>query len=249
MPSTDTYPSGRLFNYMTFHRVRFPSPTSAHTEPFGGPDAAVHWIFGTDSSLDGSGMRTRVSDVWGGAAFYPDLRAAEAVIDDLTGRLPWLSDTLEAWHALLCPISHRGKVNWFGPFEAASQFSPVCPDPGGPLVVLTSAGFNVLPPEQLKADLPRRVDFSINVDRVRVWYAKLPGNLARGVFQTGPVGSDGMTFTLWRNDVAMTQAAYQSGIHRIQVDRYKTEHTADRSSFTRARILRSLGTWDGIALP
>jgi hypothetical protein len=77
------------------------------------------------------------------------------------------------------------------------------------------------------------------------WYGTLPGNIVRANFNLRYLGVDGLTFTLWRDDAAMADAAYKAGIHRIQVDRYKTEHTADRSSFTRTRLLRSTGTWDG----
>ena len=157
-----------------------------------------------------------------------------------------MSQTIESWHALLYPISHRGVVNWFGEFEAASEFVPVPNDPGGRLVVLTSAGFNAVAPNEIAADLPRRADFLRNVERVRAWYATLPSNLERAIFTFPPL--DGMTVTLWDSDEAMTQAAYAAGIHRTQVDRYKKEHTADRTSFTRARILRSVGTWDGKSL-
>jgi hypothetical protein len=67
------------------------------------------------------------------------------------------------------------------------------------------------------------------------------------VFQTGSVGTDGMTFTLWENDAAMAEAAYRPGIHRTQLERYKMEQTADHSSFTRERIPLSSGR--GMVLP
>jgi hypothetical protein len=237
--------SGKPVTYMTFHRVRFPTPISAHNTVVDGPGAAVLWRFGPDSLLDETGLRTRVSDVWGGVAIYPDLNSAESVLSDLTAQLPFTAEAVEGWHALLCPIAHRGEVNWFEPLF---QLVPVSHDPGGPLVVLTTAGYNALPPDELKADMPRRIDFLANVDRARAWFATSAGNIAHGVFGPQPVGPDGMTFTLWENDAAMAEAAYRPGIHRIQLDRYKTEHTADRSSFTRARILRCIGTWDGNAL-
>ena len=171
--------------------------------------------------------------------------AAEAVIDDPVRALPFLSGTVEAWHALLCPISHRGQVNWFGRLEDAARFKPSAEDPGGPLVVMTSAGFDPLPREELQADMPRRIDFITNVHRVLDWYASLPGDILPGNFQVGSARTDGMTVSLWRNDTAMMEAAYKPGIHRTQLDRYKTESIADRTSFTRARRVRSVGCWSG----
>jgi hypothetical protein len=120
---------------------------------------------------------------------------------------------------------------------------------GGRLVVLTSAGFNDLPRDQLMADMPRRIDFLRNVDRVIDWYATLPPNLARANLHLRAMGHiDGLTVSVWESDEAMMAAAYKPGIHHTQLDRYKAEHTADRSSFTRARLLRAKGSWDGVAL-
>jgi hypothetical protein len=238
----------RPFTYMTFHRVRFSSPLSAHETSITGPGRALHWLFGPDSPQGDDGLRTRVSTVWGGAGFYADIGEAEATIVNLRSELAFGHEVAEAWHAILCPISHKGETNWFGSLDRAASFVPVKTDPGGALIALTSAGYNALPPAELKADLPRRIDFIANVDRVRAWYATLPGSVALGIFNPNPIGTDGLTFSLWRDDEAMMAAAYRPGIHRTQLDRYKVEHTADRSSFTRARILRCIGTWDGVTI-
>jgi hypothetical protein len=132
--------------WMTFHRVRFPMMVDANEQHCDGPAGAGHWLFGPDSRLDDSGLRTTVSDVWGGMAFYTHRSAAEAVVDDPATYLPSLSGAVEAWHALLCPISHRGQTTWFGRMENAARLVPTITDPGGLLAVMTSAGFNTLPP-------------------------------------------------------------------------------------------------------
>jgi hypothetical protein len=36
------------------------------------------------------------------------------------------------------------------------------------------------------------------------------------------------------------------GFHRTQIARYKSEKTADRTSFTRFRPLQTSGQWDGV---
>jgi hypothetical protein len=240
----DAIPTEPL-TWMTFHRMRFHKGIDANECRFDGPLGATYTLLGPDSRLDENGMRTTVSDVWGGMAFYTDQRAAEAVIADPAALIPSLIEAVESWHALLCPISHRGHTTWFGRLENASRLVPAITDPGGPLAVMTSAGFNALPPDELRLDLPRRIDFNRNVDRVLAWYATLPDNIIRANFNLRYLGIDGLTFTLWPNEAAMTDAAYRAGIHRTQIDRYKNEQTADRSSFTRARLLRSVGTWDG----
>lgn len=241
---------GPPLRWMTVHRIRFGSPVDAKTGGLPGPQTAAVALIGPDSRLDANGMRESFSHVWGGIAFYEDRAAAEAAIDDATTTCDH-RDTIEEWHGLLCPISHRGETAWFGDLKHASRFVPAGRDndPGGRLVVLTSAGFNALPRDELMADMPRRIDFLRNVDRVVDWYATLPTNLARANFHLRAMGhTDGLTVSVWQSDEAMLAAAYKPGIHRTQIDRYKAERTADRSSFTRARLMRAKGSWDGITL-
>lgn len=125
------------------------------------------------------------------------------------------------------------------------SLEPFTEDPGGLMVALTTAGYNALPPEQLQADLPRCIDFVSNVERVRTWYSNVQGNLARAVFNFAPLGADGMTFSVWKDDATVMDAAYRGGTHRTQLDRYKSEHTADRTSFTGTRLVHSSGAWQG----
>ena len=146
----------RPFTYMTFHRVRFSSPISAHETTISGPKRALEWVFGTDSTLTDYGLRTRVSDVWGGAAFYGDPSEAREAFTNVLTELSFAHEVVDAWHALICPISHKGETNWFGSLDHASNFVPSKSDPGGPLLVLTSAGYDALTGDALKADLPRR---------------------------------------------------------------------------------------------
>lgn len=231
--------------WVTFHIAQFSAPLAAEATRFDGPAAAALWRFGPDSPLGANGMRTRVGDVWGGVALYTDRAAAQAVIDAPAAHLGFMADALQSWHALLQPVAHRGLVNWLGRGDGAPTLAVAAEDPGGLMVALTTAGFDALPPEQLQADMPRRIDFVANVERVRAWYATLPANLARGVFNFSPLGTDGMTFSVWKDDAAMMDAAYRTGTHRAQIDRYKAEKTADRTSFTRARLLASAGAWQG----
>jgi hypothetical protein len=187
-------------------------------------------------------MRTNVSDEWGGFGLYDARESAEKVFANPEEHLPFLEDAIEAWHALAIPVSHRGTVNWRGsPLENATV-KTVATDPGGPLMVLTSAGYVDPGPE----DMPRISRFIREVDNVVAFYAMLPDNLRRGVYSGGGVdGHDGMTVTLWRSDSAMMEAAYRPGHHRDQIDHQRDVGHFDRSSFTRTRILSSKGAWDG----
>jgi hypothetical protein len=190
-------------------------------------------------------MFGRASDVWAGIALYQDAADAEAAISAPEQNLPWLAETVENWHVLLRPTQFRGETNWFGGENRQAGYAVSGGSPGAPYAVITTAGYKPLPREALMADLPRRLDFARNVENVRAWFASLPGNIARQAvhFERGMV--DGMTFTIWRDRSAMMEAAYQPGPHRTQIDRYKSEGTADRTSFTRARIVKMAGSWNG----
>jgi hypothetical protein len=54
-----------------------------------------------------------------------------------------------------------------------------------------------------------------------------------------------LTMSLWRDDASMANFAYRPDLHRTLADHYKAEHTADRTSFTRCRIMRTVGQWGG----
>lgn len=48
------------------------------------------------------------------------------------------------------------------------------------------------------------------------------------------------------DDPAMASVMYRPGLHREQIDRYKAETTADRTSFTRFRALKSCESWNAV---
>jgi hypothetical protein len=225
--------------WLSFHRVRFSEPVNRQDRAFDGPQTAGHWHFGPFGVTGENGLRTGVSEVWGGFGGYATREQAEAVIDDPQSHLLFLSEAVESWHALLLPVKHHGEVNWFSKAGTDCRIEIADDDPGGPLAVITSAGFNFSP----GMDLARPKDFIANVDRVGDWFETLDANIVHTTFGGRTPDIDGITFTIWKDDRAMMESTYMPGIHRTQLDRYKSEHTADRSSFTRARILRSAGRW------
>lgn len=233
---------GNGHDWIVFHRIRLRAPINGTNRPFPGPKHAEAWRFYPSSPQGPDGLRTYVSDEWGGFGIYASRQAAEAVFDNPQDHLPFLDDAVEAYHALVVPYSHRGKVNWRGTVLENATFATAPSDPGGPLMVLTSAGYDKLGPE----DMPRVINFIREVDRVKDFYATLPDNLRRAVYTGfGVDGHDGMTVTLWRSDAAMMAAAYKAGQHRTQLDYQRDVGHFDHSSFSRARVLASKGTWDG----
>jgi hypothetical protein len=229
-------------DWIVFHRVRLRAPIDGTNNPFTGPKRAEVWRFYPASPRGPNGLRTNVSDEWGGFGIYSSRSSAEEVFENPGDHLAFLDGAAEEFHALVVPYSHRGKVNWRGSVKENETFATCQTDPGGPLMVFTSAGYENPGPD----DMPRIVNFIREVDRVQDFYATLPDNIRRAVFSGGGVdGHDGMTVSLWRTDAAMMAAAYKQGHHRDQMDYQRQVGHFDRSSFTRARILTSKGTWDG----
>ena len=89
------------------------------------------------------------------------------------------------------------------------------------------------------------MNFRRNVDCVRAWMRDAEGLMAAYNFVPHTRGDDGVTMSLWRDDASMANFAYRPGLHLTLVDHYKAEHTADRTSFTRCRIMRTVGQWGG----
>lgn len=229
-------------DWIVFHRVRFAAARDGNGRPLPGPVAAEVWRFCPASPVGPNGMRTNISDEWGGFGIYPSRAAAEEVFNNPEGHLCFLDDAVEAYHAILVPYAHRGAVNWRGTVKENETIRVVSTDPGGPLMVVTSAGYDNPGP----ADLPRIIKFSKGLDDIQAYYATLPDNIRQAVYNGASVdGHDGMTITLWRNDAAMMAAAYKPGNHRTEMNYQRTTGHFDRSSFSRARILDSKGSWDG----
>ena len=228
-------------DWITFHRVRFPEPVSSMErvfQPLVGPDC---WLFGPHYDLGPDGMLTGVSDVWGGMGIWDSRDAAETMVAAPADAMPWLGETVAAWHCLSVPVSHRGEVNWRGHLQSGDAVRAASVDPGGPLIVLTSAGFV----SRDAATLPRIKRFVAGVVDVLDAYGAHASNLRRAAFRAGFDGRDGFTLSLWRSDEGMRQAAYRPGTHRTRIDEDKAGLLSDRTSFTRLRAIRSWGDWDG----
>jgi hypothetical protein len=181
------------------------------------------------------------SNIRCGVALFGGRSAAEEALERRERHLPYLADAVESWRALLLPIAHRGECNHIERPNAGQIFDIDSGNPGGPLFVMTTAGFDLGP----ELDLARVVDFRVHVDLVHDWLKTVEGRVASQVFTPHTVGDDGVTMSVWRSDTAMIESMYKPSIHRSQIDRYKSDKTADRTSFTRFRVLRTTGRLGG----
>lgn len=232
--------NGRDHDWITLHRVRFGAPIAARDRSFPTAPGAAVWRFCPQHVPGENGLTTLTSEIWGGLGIWDSRAEAEAMLCDPGAAMPWMTEAVAAWHCLAIPVSHRGKVNWRGHVEDGTAVRPAPADPGGPLVVVTTAGF--LSREDWM--LPRIRLFVEGVSEVMAWYGALPSNLRNDVFN-GADGRGGFTCSLWRSDEAMREAAYHDGRHRARMEQNRAGLMFDYSSFTRLRALRSHGDWDG----
>jgi hypothetical protein len=230
--TTGTLARYAAVHWLEFAGVRLPAELALGPSP---ADCASFKI-GPDGPVGSDGRRLP-SNVWCGVALFESRAAAEKAFAAPERFLP--AGSRQSWHALLLPVAHRGECNHFESGRPRTLFEIAEHDPGGPLFVMTTAGF-VPPP-----DLARVVDFRLHVDKVRDSLAAVGGCVASEVFTPHTLGDDGVTMTLWKNDAAMIDAMYRPGIHRTQVDRHKRDNLADRTSFTRFRVLATRGQWGG----
>jgi hypothetical protein len=220
-------------HWINYHGIR----TSEQLSLTAAPAGCVSFKIGPDGPVGPTGTRLP-SNVWCAVALFDDRAAAETALAANDAFLP-LADAVEHWHALLLPITHRGECNHFERTSPRSLFDPGVDDPGGPLFVMTTAGYNPPP------DMARVIDFRVHVDKVREWLESASGRVASQVFAPHTLGDDGVTMSLWRSDAAMVDAMYRPGFHRSQVERHKRDNLADRTSFTRFRVLATRGAWGG----
>jgi hypothetical protein len=198
---------------------------------------------GADVRAAGAPQGAATAYAWAAVGVFADESSARASFAAGPAAVPWATEASEAWTALLHPFSHRGEINWLDPQHPGSIFvTGDAPADGEPFVVLTSVGWDFGP----DLDMDRVVDFGTGVGSVRSSMEDVEGLHSQQSFTIpGAGGFDPFTFTIWRDDAAMRAFAYRPGEHKQQMDRYRQLHTADRTSFTRLRVLDSSGTWYG----
>jgi len=195
-------------------------------------------VAGGPAGADGNRPPT---NVWCGIGLFGDFESAESTLDRPERYLSFLPQPIESWHVLLLPIAYRGICNYINGQNSELDYATASPDPGGHLFTITSGGFDFGP----DFDRARLVNFRRNSDRVRAILPTALGRVASEYF-TPPLADDATTMSLWVSDAAMVKTMYGAGIHREEIDRFKREKSLDRTSFTRLRVLRARGCWDGV---
>lgn len=227
--------------YATAHWLRFQEVmTPDQLVLSGAPQGSLSWKIGPCGPVGPNGYRLP-SNIWCAVALFRELSEAEKAMKEKVAFMPYVADAVESWHQLLLPVRHHGECNHLDRETPGEIFETATTDPGGVMMVITSAGYQLGP--NLKME--RVIDFRRNVDKALDWLQQCDGCLAGRAFTPHTAGDDGLTLSLWRDDASMLNASYREGEHRTQIDRHKSAAAFDRSSFTRCRILDSFGQWGG----
>lgn len=229
-------------DWITLHRIKFPTSISANDQNFDIATNPKIWRFCPELSLGLEGLPQWDSDTWCGLAVHNTQAEAEAMFNAPADYLPCLSTAVEQWHTLAVPVTHRGALNFNNEVEENSAIRTAGEDPKGPLMVLTTAGYVDRADD---VNIPRIKHFMRGIMKVTEYFGEQDGNLRRGVFSGGFDQKEGYTVSLWKSDDAMMKSAYWQGVHRSLMDESRDGSMFDRSSFTRARVLNSSGSWDG----
>lgn len=173
---------------------------------------------------------------------HEDEASAHHFIDHNKQMAPWLNDCNEIWTAVLQPFHHKGEANYLNTENPGKLFEVLADSPGSntPIVVLTTSGW--ITGDHL--DMNRVKEFSEGVLGVRASMTAINGlHSQQSFFFPGVLTYDPITVTIWRDAAAVGKFAYGPGTHLMQMEKQKAQGLADRTSFTRCRIIRSEGTW------
>jgi hypothetical protein len=224
--------------YLSIHLARVEEmtvlPSDGALPPAGEP---LSWLLGADEGLHESEFASQRSTVFVAVGTHHTEESARTCA---AAGVAEFADASETWSAALRPTRSHGSCNWVdgGHFDADGERA------AGPIAVMTSVGWDVGPGFQLE----RAVDFGEAVTRVRaaMWSEQVDGMTSHQTFVfPGMLAHDGITFTTWRDEAAAVAFAYRPGAHKTEMDRFRLDETADRTSFTRLRSIETHGTWYG----
>jgi len=230
--------------WLTIHLARFATAKAPGELDHTGPDTAAAWRVGPDGQTGADGMRSPTSDIWGGLGFYHRKDDAAAAMPTRSTPIAMSSGAQESWHAMLAVVTHRGDLDLSTMNAPHPRLVPSGETMTGPIAVMTSAGYTDYDTD----DLPRHRAFLAGVEKVREYYAGLPGNLLRQIINP-LMTPNGCTISVWADSAQMVRAAYKNGVHKDMLDRHKAAPFVDRTSFTRLAILQTSGTWNGHQVP
>ncbi|MBR7951528.1 hypothetical protein KBK19_16335 [Microvirga sp. STR05] len=170
---------------------------------------------------------------YGFMAVWEDEEAAQEFFETHPLWQQYRQRTSEIWTAWLAPLKSHGLWDGVNPFDYATETSAA----DGPMMVLTRASIRW-------QKTPR---FWRYVAPVSATVADAPGVRAAIGLGELPVVRQA-TVSLWESQQAMQDYAYRSPKHKEVIRLTRQEDWYGEEMFTRFRVLRTEGTWDGRAL-
>jgi hypothetical protein len=199
----------------------------------------------------GADTRAAATEPGSGHAFrftvlslHVDEASAHESVENRLTIAPWIAQADEVWAAVLLPFRHMGECNYIDQMRPGPLFTPsgAQPAPAEPIAIVTTSGWTLGP----ELDMARVGAFSSGVLGVRASMTAIDGlHSQQSFFFPGAIKYDPMTVTLWRDSASARAFAYGPGVHKAQMQRQREQNLADRTSFTRCRVVRSEGTWHG----
>jgi hypothetical protein len=225
-------------SYLSLHLARYESlRTPAALTPTDDP-ALLFCSVAADTRAAGTEPASRQAFVFALLGLHRTADSADRLLTESRARAQWLDEAAELWSAVLEPFRHVGEANYLDPAHAGAFVDAVAaaPPPDTPVVAITSSGW--VSDEQL--DMNRVREFSNGVMSVRASMTGIAGlHSQQSFFFPGVLEYDPITVTVWRRFDDLRMFAYGSGSHRLQLERQRATQLADRTSFTRCRVVRS----------
>ncbi len=229
-------------NYLSVHLARFGEvrhlPGHSEDPPAGSPST---WLIGADEGRHDSEFASQLASEFIAVGVHAEDVSARACA---SADVDAFADAIEVWSVALQPTKSHGYCNWIGGGGHFAVDRNV-QSTDGVVITLTTAGWELGP----DFDVDRALGFGAAVGRVRTWMDDEPldGLLSSQIFNfPGLLVHDGPTFSIWRDDTAMKNFAYRPGAHKTEMDAFRLDETADRTSWTRLRVIESNGTWWGV---
>jgi hypothetical protein len=229
--------------HVSVHLARFAEPSDIASRQAAAPDGATVWKVGGDQRRASDTTR-EVANEFVAIGVHPTRDSADACA---AAALAAFDGAIEQWSGVLRPVRSIGHLNWAGTDD---HRLPCVPGPrvDGPMVVMTSVGWDL--GEGFRVE--DAIEFGDRVELVRrtMGFPSLdtpvPGLRSQQSFGfPGIIVDDPITLTFWDDEAAMRAFAYDAGPHRTEMDRFRAEPIADRTSFTRFAPVASDGTWRG----
>jgi hypothetical protein len=227
--------------------ARFDSLRSASEIDVPPRDGALFQAIGADTRAAATEPASQQAFTIVFVGLHTDERSAHRTLDDRQEVAPILDEAAEVWGAVLQPFRHTGAANYLDRTSPGELFASLGPQPAAeePIVIVTSAGWTLSD----GFDMNRVREFATGVMGVRMSMSGVPGLLSQqSFFFPRVLEYDPITVTLWRDTASARAFAYGPGVHKAQMQRQKEQGLADRTSFTRCRIVRAEGSWHGRAL-